>query len=70
VIIVRHMLNRSPPQINVVTNVFVMLICSPLNCDAGNMVRAGDDAAFKSMARMYCVEYALGNSEFKREINW
>jgi hypothetical protein len=64
------MLNRSPPQINVVTNVFVMLICSPLNCDAGNMVRAGDDAAFKSMARMYCVEYALGNSEFKREINW
>ena len=31
---------------------------SPLNCDAGNMLRAGDDRAFKSMARMYCLEFA------------
>ena len=31
---------------------------SPLNCDAGNMVRAGDMQAFQSVARMYCVEYA------------
>ena len=29
-----------------------------MNCDAGNMLRAGDDRAFKSMARMYCVEFA------------
>lgn len=31
---------------------------SPLNCDAGNMVRAGDMRAFHSMARMYTAEYA------------
>ena len=32
---------------------------SPLNCDAGNMLRAGDLMAFRSMARMYCHEFAL-----------
>ena len=31
---------------------------SPLNCDAGNMIRAGDMLAFKSMARMYTHENA------------
>jgi peroxin-4 len=31
---------------------------SPLNCDAGNMLRAGDLVAFRTMARMYCVEFA------------
>ena len=31
---------------------------SPLNCDAGNMIRADDFVAFKTMARMYCVEEA------------
>ncbi len=31
---------------------------SPLNCDAGNMVRAGDLQAFHAVARMYTVEYA------------
>ena len=31
---------------------------SPLNCDAGNMLRAGDTAAFNSMARMYTIECA------------
>ncbi len=31
---------------------------SPLNCDAGNMLRAGDVCAFESMAKMYCFEYA------------
>lgn len=31
---------------------------SPLNCDAGNMIRAGDTIAYRSMARMYCIEYA------------
>ena len=32
---------------------------SPLNCDAGNMIRAGDDLAFENMARMYTLEYAM-----------
>ena len=32
---------------------------SPLNCDAGNMIRNGDQIAFDSLARMYVVEYAL-----------
>lgn len=31
---------------------------SPLNCDAGNMIRAGDLRAYNSMARMYTLEYA------------
>jgi peroxin-4 len=31
---------------------------SPLNCDAGNMIRTGDLRAFKSVARMYCHEFA------------
>lgn len=35
---------------------------SPLNCDAGNMVRAGDMQAFASVARMYSVEYANANA--------
>ena len=33
---------------------------SPLNCDAGNMIRAGDMIAYNSMARMYTCEHALG----------
>ena len=32
---------------------------SPLNCDAGNMVRGGDMAAFQTTARMYTVENAM-----------
>jgi peroxin-4 len=35
---------------------------SPLNCDAGNMLRAGDLVAFRTMARMYCVEFATALS--------
>jgi peroxin-4 len=31
---------------------------SPLNCDAGNMLRAGDKSAFNSLAKMYCLEFA------------
>ena len=31
---------------------------SPLNCDPGNQIRAGDMLAFESMAYMYCVEHA------------
>lgn len=37
---------------------------SPLNCDAGNMLRSGDKYAFNSLAKMYCEEFAtLYNSE-------
>ena len=32
---------------------------SPLNCDAGNMVRGGDMTAFRATARMYTVENAM-----------
>mmetsp|Transcript_23029 Transcript_23029/g.51941 ORF Transcript_23029/g.51941 Transcript_23029/m.51941 type:complete len:105 (-) Transcript_23029:285-599(-) len=32
---------------------------SPWNCDAGNMIRAGDTLAFNSMARLYATEYGL-----------
>lgn len=31
---------------------------SPLNCDAGNLLRNGDKRGFDSMARMYTIEYA------------
>ena len=31
---------------------------SPLNCDAGNLLRAGDVLGYNSMARCYTVEYA------------
>ncbi|KAL8272178.1 hypothetical protein Esti_003906 [Eimeria stiedai] len=34
---------------------------SPLNCDAGNLIRSGDMRGFNSMARMYTVEYASSN---------
>ena len=36
---------------------------SPLNCDAGNAIRAGDILAFNSMARMYTVDEAMGSSK-------
>ena len=31
---------------------------SPLNCDAGNLLRAGDQRGYNSLARMYTLEYA------------
>jgi len=31
---------------------------APLNCDAGNMIRDGDDMAFHATARMYTLENA------------
>ena len=31
---------------------------SPLNCDAGNLLRFGDLRGYNSLARMYTVEYA------------
>ncbi|CDO63250.1 ubiquitin-conjugating enzyme E2, putative [Plasmodium reichenowi] len=38
---------------------------SPLNCDAGNLIRSGDIKGFQSMARMYTVEYAMENDNEK-----
>ncbi|KAF5834088.1 ubiquitin-conjugating enzyme/RWD-like protein [Dunaliella salina] len=32
---------------------------SPLNCDAGNLLRAGDMRGYNCMARMYTIEYAM-----------
>ena len=40
---------------------------SPLNCDAGNAIRAGDMLAFNSMARMYTVEEAMGDAKKEAE---
>ncbi|CEM28690.1 unnamed protein product [Vitrella brassicaformis CCMP3155] len=34
---------------------------SPLNCDAGNLIRSGDLRGFRSMARMYTRELACGH---------
>jgi peroxin-4 len=31
---------------------------SPLNCDAGNLLRAGDARGFASLARMFTAEHA------------
>ncbi|CAK0735463.1 E2 ubiquitin-protein ligase peroxin 4 [Coccomyxa viridis] len=31
---------------------------SPLNCDAGNLLRAGDIRGYNAMARMYAIEFA------------
>lgn len=38
---------------------------SPLNCDAGNLIRSGDIKGFQSMARMYTVEYAMEDDNEK-----
>lgn len=35
---------------------------SPLNCDAGNLLRAGDKRGFRSVARMYTLLYAMEGS--------
>lgn len=32
---------------------------SPLNCDAGNLIRCNDDKGYYSVARMYTVEHAM-----------
>jgi peroxin-4 len=32
---------------------------SPLNCDAGNMIRANDTRAFNSVAKMYAIDYGI-----------
>uniref|UniRef100_A0A7S2M367 UBC core domain-containing protein n=1 Tax=Zooxanthella nutricula TaxID=1333877 RepID=A0A7S2M367_9DINO len=32
---------------------------SPLNCDAGNLIRSGDIRGYRSMAQMYTAEHAM-----------
>lgn len=34
---------------------------SPLNCDAGNLLRAGDTRGYNSMARMFTIENAMNS---------
>jgi peroxin-4 len=40
---------------------------SPLNCDCGNAIRAGDVLAFHTMAYMYTMEYATLDSKAEAE---
>ena len=40
---------------------------SPLNCDSGNCIRAGDMLAYRSMAYMYTIEYACEESKSEAE---
>ncbi len=41
---------------------------SPLNCDSGNCLRAGDIVAYRTMAYMYTMESAT--EETKEEAEW
>lgn len=41
---------------------------SPLNCDSGNQIRAGDMLAFRTMAYMYTVEYATEESKHEADL--
>ncbi len=41
---------------------------SPLNCDCGNCIRAGDMLAFRTMAYMYTMEYAQDESKTEAEV--
>eukprot|EP01054_Gregarina_sp_Poly1_P011422 Gregarina_sp_Poly_1__11421@NODE_975_length_5501_cov_78_097902_g681_i1_p3_GENE_NODE_975_length_5501_cov_78_097902_g681_i1NODE_975_length_5501_cov_78_097902_g681_i1_p3_ORF_typecomplete_len158_score7_34UQ_con/PF00179_26/1e43ProkE2_B/PF14461_6/1_1e07RWD/PF05773_22/0_009ProkE2_A/PF14457_6/0_2_NODE_975_length_5501_cov_78_097902_g681_i127523225 len=47
-----------------VCRALIALMCdpnadSPLNCDAGNLVRSGDLRGYYSLAKMYTIEYAM-----------
>ena len=51
--------------LHAVCQAIVALMCdsapdSPLNCDAGNLLRAGDVRGYNSLAKMYTAEYAMG----------
>ena len=41
---------------------------SPLNCDCGNAIRAGDMLGFRTMAYMYTMEYATEDSKYEAEL--
>ncbi|EZG55322.1 putative ubiquitin-conjugating enzyme E2 [Gregarina niphandrodes] len=36
---------------------------SPLNCDAGNLVRSGDVRGYNSLARMYVIDFGIPTDE-------
>ena len=36
---------------------------SPLNCDAGNLLRAGDKRGYEALAKMYTIELARPKSD-------
>ena len=38
---------------------------SPLNCDAGNLIRNGDRLAFNRVARMYTLDFAMESGSVK-----
>ncbi|KAL5367596.1 putative ubiquitin-conjugating enzyme E2 [Cryptosporidium parvum] len=49
--------------LHAVCRAIISILCdpnpnSPLNCDAGNILRCGDKKGFNNMARMYSLEYA------------
>jgi peroxin-4 len=39
---------------------------SPLNCDAGNLLRCGDRLGYDEMARTYTLDYGISKREFDR----
>ncbi|KAL4472949.1 hypothetical protein ABPG72_020643 [Tetrahymena utriculariae] len=41
---------------------------SPLNCDAGNLVRSGDMDGYLSLARVLTDEYAIQKDEFLKKV--
>jgi len=36
---------------------------SPLNCDAGNLLRAGDIRGYNALARMYTMEHGMPKTQ-------
>lgn len=42
---------------------------SPLNCDAGNLLRANDAVGYKSLAKYYTNKYAISKHDFLNNTN-
>lgn len=42
---------------------------SPLNCDAGNLLRANDTTGYKSLAKYYTNKYAISKQQYMNSIN-
>lgn len=38
---------------------------SPLNCDAGNLLRSGDEKGFNSLAKMFTLDHAMDHAQCK-----
>jgi len=41
---------------------------SPLNCDAGNLMRAGDLMGYNQLAHMYTLEHAINKKEYETKL--